>query len=459
MKKILLTALVAMTLFACSNEDKEGATEGTNLKSLEFTLGVDNPKTRMSDGTVTNGVAAAVRANVKDITLEYFNAGGTSLGTYNFSADDIITVKSDDQNGAQRNPVTIKNIPSSTKQVNVYLNVAKSKNINNLQIPCAEMEYSGEKTEIELASAGTGDNGNDVYSVEVKVKPVLSRFEFKGGAFDILLNMQSISTRMPSSKGLPTGITDGTKEDALKHVNATTIAVAEKSAQEAWRVANPNETDPAEWEFKYTVKYVYNIDLDPTSQYSITSIDGYYMNNIPLTKGGSLVLNANNALGNWNAAALESYKAGGSMEKMFDVDAPAENQNIAYNLFPQATTASATVPEIKAKMPHFILKLTTRNTRGESSTRWLTIRALRNTDASDALITSFEAGKVYVLNASSIEITEYSAILTVTANGTPGKGIPEDKDPTDPNPEPQGKDLEVLVKIAEWIPVNVKPEW
>ena len=110
-------------------------------------------------------------------------------------------------------------------------------------------------------------------------------------------------------------------------------------------------------------------------------------------------------------------------------------------------------------MPHFILKLTTRNTRGESSTRWLTIRALRNTDASDALITSFEAGKVYVLNASSIEITEYSAILTVTANGTPGKGIPEDKDPTDPNPEPQGKDLEVLVKIAEWIPVNVKPEW
>ena len=96
MKKILLTALVAMTLFACSNEDKEGATEGTNPKSLEFTLGVATPKTRMSDVTVTNGVAAAVRANVKDITLEYFNAGGTSLGTYNFTGDDIDIVKGDD---------------------------------------------------------------------------------------------------------------------------------------------------------------------------------------------------------------------------------------------------------------------------------------------------------------------------------------------------------------------------
>lgn len=45
------------------------------------------------------------------------------------------------------------------------------------------------------------------------------------------------------------------------------------------------------------------------------------------------------------------------------------------------------------------------------------------------------------------------------ANGTVGPEIPEPVDPTDPNPEPVGKDLDVLVKITEWTIVNVKPEW
>ena len=104
-------------------------------------------------------------------------------------------------------------------------------------------------------------------------------------------------------------------------------------------------------------------------------------------------------------------------------------------------------------MPHFVLKLAT---SGTASTRWLTIRALK---AADALVTSFDAGKVYVLNATDININQYSAKLKVTANGTVGPEIPEPIDPTDPNPEPVGKDLDVLVKITEWTIVNVKPEW
>ena len=105
-------------------------------------------------------------------------------------------------------------------------------------------------------------------------------------------------------------------------------------------------------------------------------------------------------------------------------------------------------------MPHFVLKLAT---SGTASTRWLTIRALK---AADVLVTSFDAGKVYVLNATDININQYSAKLKVTTNNDiPGPEIPEPVDPTDPNPEPVGKDLDVLVKITEWTIVNVKPEW
>ena len=110
-------------------------------------------------------------------------------------------------------------------------------------------------------------------------------------------------------------------------------------------------------------------------------------------------------------------------------------------------------------MPHFILKLATKDDASSTpSTRWLTIRALSNT-ANSKLITSFEAGKVYVLDAADININQYSALLKVTANGTVGPEIPDPVDPTDPNPEPVGKDLDVLVKILNWDVVNVKPEW
>ena len=448
MKKIIFAALAAMTLFACSNEDKEGASEGTNLKSLEFTLGVATPKTRMSDETVTNGAAAAVRANVKDITLEYFNSAGASLGTYNFSEADIIKVKADDQDGT-RSPVTIKDIPGSTAKVNVYLNVSSYTNINDMQLTYKEMEYKGVPTAIALKTAAGGETGNDLYSVEVEVKPVLSRFEFKGDASTLTVNKDGAGT-------LPSGIT-GTRDQVKEKVSEAIILAAEKAAREAWKAANPGVAEPTTWSYtNYTISYKY----DPA--YTIQSIDGYYMNYIPVTAGGGLVQNANDATGNWDAASLTSYSANGSMKKMFDTSAPATGKNIAYNLFPQVSTPAdnPTVAQVKATMPHFILKLTAEDDDAKTtSTRWLTIRALRTTDAANALVTSFEAGKVYVLDAADIHINQYSALLKVTANGTTGPDIPDPVDPTDPNPEPVGKDLEVLVKIANWTVVNVKPEW
>ncbi|WP_284515432.1 hypothetical protein [Bacteroides sp. AM54-2NS] len=181
------------------------------------------------------------------------------------------------------------------------------------------------------------------------------------------------------------------------------------------------------------------------------------MNNIPLTKDGDLVLNANDGAGNWNDAAKEKYKIGGDMEKMFDTTVEADKV-IAYNLFPQTATngTGASTTDVKTSMPHFVLKLTTK-ANGATAPRWLTIRALK---AADVLITSFDAGKVYVLNATDININQYSAKLKVTTNNDiPGPEIPEPVDPTDPNPEPVGKDLDVLVKITEWTIVNVKPEW
>ena len=102
------------------------------------------------------------------------------------------------------------------------------------------------------------------------------------------------------------------------------------------------------------------------------------MNNIPLTKDGDLVLNANDGAGNWNDAAKEKYKIGGDMEKMFDTTVEADKV-IAYNLFPQTATngTGASTTDVKTSMPHFVLKLTTK-ANGATAPRWLTIRALKS---------------------------------------------------------------------------------
>lgn len=447
MKKIIFMALLATTIFACSNEDNEVTQETTNLKSLDFSFDVASPKTRMSDDKVTEAITA-VRNNIQSITIEYFNASSASLGTYDFTPEQVAMAKGDDQDAAAagRSAVRISSIPSATTKVNVYMNVDKSAaDINDLQIGYTKMEYCGTPEDITLKTAGgerTDGSTNDLYSVEVSVAPVLSRFEFHGKASDIKVNSSASGT-------LPSGVENGTKDQAKDHVSDATITAAEKAAQEAWRKANPGSPDPT-WSFTYTVTYEYD------AAYTITGIDGYYMNNIPLTKGGNLVINANNGTGDWNDAAKDKYKIDGDMEKMFDTTVEADKV-IAYNLFPQTATngTGASTTDVKTSMPHFVLKLAT-SASGTASPRWLTIRALK---AADALVTSFDAGKVYVLDAADININQYSAKLKVTANGTVGPEIPEPVDPTDPNPEPVGKDLDVLVKITKWTIVNVKPEW
>lgn len=449
MKKILLTALIATALFSCSKENSE-VPEGTNLKSLEFSLGIATPKTRMIDGSASDaGAIAEVRTNITAITIEYFNGSGTSLGTYDFSAEQISTVISDDQNG-DRKVVKLQTIPSATSKVNVYLNVDKNAtDINDLQIEYNKMEYRGETPvaiTLKTDGAGAGTDGNDVYEVEVPVKPVMSRFEFTGSASDIIINSKN------SGINLPNGINNGTKAQAQDLVSDATISRGEKAARDAWQAANPGTTLPTQWTYTYTVTYKY----DP--EYQITAIAGYYMNNIPLTKGATPTLNANNAIGDWDDTAKGNYSSNGGMKNMYDITAPATGNRIAYNLFPQKTSVeNPTIANVKADMPHFILKLTTNE--ATPSTRWITIRALSTADGNNTLITSFEAGKVYILDAAQIMINQYSAYLTVTANGTTGPEIVEPKDPTDPNPEPTGKDLEVRVKILNWDAVLVKPEW
>lgn len=447
-------ALLATTIFACSNEDNED-TKGTetNLKSLDFSFDVTSPKTRMSDDQVpTTDAYKEVRNNIKSITIEYFNASGTSLGTHDFTNEQIQIAKGDDQAAADndRKAVRINSIPSATEKVNVYMNVNTATDINALQlVGYKTMEYRGTPQSIKLKTAGSerADATNDLYSVEVSVMPVMSRFEFRGTATDIAVNKDG-------DNKLPAGVTNGELTAVQGKVSTATITAAEKAAQEAWRKANPGAADPT-WALTYTLTYAYD------AAYTIESIDGYYMNNIPLTKGdATLTLNANNGSGNWDTTASDNYKEGGNMAKMFDTSVDA-GKVIAYNLFPQTATnaATATVADVKASMPHFILKLTTKAGDGTTSPRWLTIRALKTTAAGEALITSFEAGKAYVLNATDININQYSANLKVTANGTVGPEIPEPVDPTDPNPEPVGKDLDVLVKIMDWTIVNVKPEW
>lgn len=92
MKKIIFMALFAATLSACSNENNEVTQETTNLKSLDFSFDVATPKTRMSDDEVTTAITA-VRNNIQNITIEYFNASNASLGTYDFTPEQVATAK------------------------------------------------------------------------------------------------------------------------------------------------------------------------------------------------------------------------------------------------------------------------------------------------------------------------------------------------------------------------------
>ena len=221
MKKIIFMALFAATLSACSNENNEVTQETTNLKSLDFSFDVATPKTRMSDDEVTTAITA-VRSNIQNITIEYFNASDASLGTYDFTPEQVATAKGDDQTAAAagRKPVNISNIPSATTKVNVYMNVDKSAaDINDLQIGYTKMEYRGTPEDITLKTPGgerTDGSTNDLYSVEVSVAPVLSRFEFHGKASDIKVNSSA-------SGILPSGVADGTKDQAKAHVSDATI--------------------------------------------------------------------------------------------------------------------------------------------------------------------------------------------------------------------------------------------
>lgn len=113
MKKIIFMALFAATLSACSNENNEVTQETTNLKSLDFSFDVATPKTRMSDDEVTTAITA-VRNNIQNITIEYFNASNASLGTYDFTPEQVATAKGDDQTAtaAGRKPLILATFPA-----------------------------------------------------------------------------------------------------------------------------------------------------------------------------------------------------------------------------------------------------------------------------------------------------------------------------------------------------------
>ena len=132
MKKIIFMALFAATLVLGVATSKEKSSDFRFVVSFD----VATPKTRMSDDEVTTAITA-VRSNIQNITIEYFNASDASLGTYDFTPEQVATAKGDDQTAAAagRKPVNISNIPSATTKVNVYMNVDKSAaDINDLQI-------------------------------------------------------------------------------------------------------------------------------------------------------------------------------------------------------------------------------------------------------------------------------------------------------------------------------------
>lgn len=122
------------------------------------------------------------------------------------------------------------------------------------------------------------------------------------------------------------------------------------------------------------------------------------------------------------------------------------NKADAYQIFPQkdaaATPTSATAAQA---LPHIVLKVKVFKTAADytgnnplAGREWITIKTF---NAAGALITNFEAGKIYRLDLNDL-----------TDNFKPGV-----TPPVDPDPEDEKADLELKVTVTPWALVNMTP--
>lgn len=157
------------------------------------------------------------------------------------------------------------------------------------------------------------------------------------------------------------------------------------------------------------------------------------------------VVNLNNYYTTAKKTTLQKYENGnwGTFEPLMkDALTGGEvptGKAAAYQIFPSTT--------LVATHPHVVLELTIKPKNGvEATKRYITITKYK--DGTNAL-TSFEGGKIYKLNLSSLNH------LFTTDDGT-DNGNPVD--PTDNEPELEKADLTINVTTYEWTSKDITPD-
>lgn len=437
-----MMALAAATMLSSCSKHDETLEEGAKTKSLSFSLDVTKPSTKALGNTVDGAVfTAAFKAAITSVKIELY-ADATLKKTVTLTGADplLAAIK------APTGKITLHELSFTPSKVVAIINETTETNINEMQDPL-EMVYSGETTLITALGSTHAADGNEEFGCTVEVAPSQTRFEVKGSRPTITAGTNKPTDKPNASRA----------EVATAGYSEASIVAAEESAKAAWSAANSNAPFPVDGTLTYALTYIAN------TAYTITSIDKVFMNYIPVTEGTSLIKNANDGTGNWNAAGLESYtRTSGSLRNMWDswnANGLTADQAYGYNLFPQLVTFGAgddtdakKLAKVKSSLPHVIIEMTT-----SIGKRYITVRAFKDKVVAEPFINSFDAGKLYILALDDIKIYQWTKRLIVKAGGTPGNPDDKEEDPTDPNPEPENIDLVIGLTVKNWIPVNMEP--
>ena len=439
MKKNLLMALMAMTLFACQKEDE---TISSGAKNLKLTVNLASVQTRAMESSASGYAPTSVYFALCDASGAALSYKGNTLTQFTVA-------------DANDDTKMLHNIPAETKIIKVYVNYnnqTANKSINDIQ-GLASVPYYGEAAITPTAVTDPTD-GNVIWNASVNLNINLSRFEVLGYKNSDVIK---ITTTKPADND------DADRPEAVAIWKEGEVKAAELRALAELQKSKPDATYG-------TVTYKYELTYTTTGYFAQPEVEEVYMNSFKLTSGAQAVefndYDATATVGSgWSSASVANYKTtatAGKHSNMWNTWAPTATNTVAgFNLYPQSSSLDMTAKQ--NGMPHVILKLKMGDTN--NSTRWITIRQFKKSSGNTP-ITSFDAATAYQMALNDVSLALYERHLKVSATFD-GETVEdpdqptEPEDPTDPDPEDdreQGKDLLIVaINIEPWEIEAIKP--
>ncbi len=396
MKKLMVAAFAALTLFSCSKEDTNpGLTGNQNAVNVKFVLG--NTSSKSIDDSHPSGDYLPV---IKTINIYALDASNAVLNTFKFTDAADIEALIGKVNGSNLDAPAGKKITmnSSATQIKVVANETDKTNINDIQ-GFDNVPVSGTGTITKGSHTGTDA---DPYTATVSITPDLARFEVFGAI------QMDLATNGYYAVDVEEIFINNTK---LTAAGAADLTATEASPWTNWYAAYNTANG--------TKKALFD---------KIANSQGANKPMVPIANTSAYYLPAGTAT---NSIGVIANKAAG------------------YNMFPQITTqVTPTKDEVVSQMPHIILRVKVYLTASDyaagkfvAGKEFITIRSFTTDGTEGTRIKSMDGGKIYSLN-----LNDLSDLFTPTT------------DPTDPDPEGKKVTVEVKVTVTKWTATNVKPE-